>query len=89
MKNNPELKKNVEYNTEDSIVDLAKRIKALRINRGYRNYETFAYENNISRSQYGKYEKGTDLRFTSLLRVLNALDITLEEFFKEGFDKVH
>ncbi|MEI2738120.1 MAG: hypothetical protein V9F01_05000 [Chitinophagaceae bacterium] len=31
-------------------------------------------------------ENGQDLRFTSLLKVLNALDVTLEEFFSEGFD---
>lgn len=36
--------------------------------------------------QYGLYEKGQDLRFSSLLKVLKALDISLEEFFKEGFD---
>lgn len=86
MRNESKSKKNPEYNTEDSIVNLAKRIKSLRISKGYSNYETFAYENNISRAQYGRYEKGQDIRFTSLLRILNALDITLEEFFKEGFD---
>ncbi len=31
--------------------------------------------------------KGQDIRLTSLLRILNAFDMTLEEFFKEGFDE--
>jgi len=78
-----------EYNTEDTVFNLAKRIKALRISKGYNNYETFAYERNNSHLQYGRYEKGTDIIFTSLLRNLNALDMTLEEFFSEGFDEKH
>lgn len=86
MRKESNSKNNPEYNTEDSILNLAKRIKELRIRKGYSNYETFAYENNISRAQYGRYEKGQDIRFTSLLRILNAFDITLEEFFSEGFD---
>lgn len=87
MEKKPRKKKKVEYNTEDTILNLAKRMRSLRINKGYTNYEIFAFENNLNRSQYGQYEKGTDLRFTSLLRVLNALEITLEEFFSEGFDE--
>lgn len=64
---------------------LGKRIKQLRIGKGYSNYETFAYENNIPRSQYGRYEQGYDLRFSSLLRIIKALDISVAEFFSEGF----
>lgn len=87
MKKKLPSKKKVNYNTEDTVDNLAKRIKSLRISNGYSAYETFAYEKNLSRGQYGRYEKGSDMRFTSLVRVLNALDITLEDFFKEGFDE--
>jgi len=45
----------------------------------------FAYMHNIGRSQYGKYEKGADMRLSTFLRVLNALEITPKEFFSEGF----
>ena len=61
----------------------ARRLRELRIEKGYSNYEIFAYDNNFSRTQYGRYEKGQDLRFTSLLRLLRALDISFEEFFKD------
>ena len=64
---------------------LGNRFKQLRKEKGYTNYEIFAYDNEIPRAQYGRYEKGEDLRFSSLLKVLKALDITLEEFFSEGF----
>ena len=68
------------------LVALGNRIKELRIKKGYSNYEYFAYENNISRSQYGRYEKGEDLKYSNLLKVIRALGISLEEFFSEGFD---
>jgi len=67
------------------LVKLGKRIKELRIKKGYSNYETFAYDHNIPRAQYGRYEQGEDLRYSSLLRVTKALGISLEEFFSEGF----
>lgn len=67
-------------------VQLGNRIKQLRISKGYSNYEYFAYENEISRSQYGRYEKGEDLRFSSLIKLTKAFEISLSEFFSEGFD---
>lgn len=71
--------------TQQQIENLGKRIRTLRKKKGFKNYEQFAFTNEINRSQYGKYEQGADLRFSSLLRVLKALDISLEEFFGEGF----
>jgi transcriptional regulator with XRE-family HTH domain len=68
------------------IKKLANRIKSLRIQKGYSSYETFAFENGIHRAQYGRYEIGTDMQYTSLLKVAKAFDMTLEEFFSEGFD---
>jgi len=66
---------------------LAKRIQALRIKQGYTNYENFAFEKDIPRAQYGRYEKGEDIRFSSLMKVIRAFGITPQEFFSEGFDK--
>lgn len=66
--------------------NLGNRLRALRIAKGYTNYEQFAYEHDIPRAQYGRYEKGQDLRFSSLLKVLKAMGVTLEEFFKDGFE---
>jgi len=44
-------------------------------------------DNELPRAQYGRYENGQDLPYSSLLKVLKAMDISLEEFFKEGFIK--
>lgn len=61
------------------------RIKALRIKRGYTSYEIFAFDNNINRAQFGRYERGEDLRVSSLLKILKALKISPAEFFGDGF----
>lgn len=77
--------KSIELNTEDQLQKLGQRIKALRIERGYTSYEYFAYDHGFSRAQFGRYEKGQDLRFSSLVRIANAFEMTLHDFFKEGF----
>lgn len=65
---------------------LGNRIRQLRIEKGYTSYEYFAYEHNISRAQFGRYEKGEDMRYTSLLKVAQAFGMTLEQFFSDGFE---
>ncbi len=77
--------KNDQY-TKQQLKNLGNRLRELRIERGFTNYEQFAFEHNLPRAQYGRYEQGQDLRFSSLIKVLNALNISLEDFFKEGFD---
>lgn len=72
--------------TEIQLTNLGNRLRTLRIKNGFSNYEQFAFEHNLPRSQYGRYENGQDLRFSSLLKVLKALNISLEDFFKEGFE---
>ena len=72
--------------TEKQLTILGGKLRELRIKQGFSNYEQFAFEHNLPRAQYGRYEQGQDLRFSSLLKVLKALDISLEEFFKEGFE---
>lgn len=78
--------KKAETYTEELKI-LGERIRHLRIKKGYTNYENFAFENDIPRAQFGRYERGEDLRYSSLLKVCQALGITIQEFFKEGFDK--
>lgn len=74
-------------NIEQQLANLGKRIRALRKAKGYRNYEQFAFQHDINRSSYSRFESGEDMRISSLLKVLEALDISLQEFFSEGFDR--
>lgn len=65
---------------------LGERLRQLRIAKGYTSQEIFAYENEINRVQYSRYELGKDLRLSTLLKILQALDMTVTEFFSEGFE---
>lgn len=67
---------------QEQLQKLANRIKQLRIEKGYTSYEYFAYDHNIPRAQYGRYEKGEDLKFSSLIKIVKSLNISLEDFFK-------
>lgn len=60
---------------------IGKRIKALRIEAGYSALEDFAHEHDIPRAQYGRYEQGVNMKFSSLLPILRAHNLTLQEFF--------
>ena len=75
----------------DPKVELKKigaRLKSIRKGAGYSSPDKFAYDHGINRSQYGKYEAGSeDLRLSSLLKVLDKLGLTLPEFFNEDYGK--
>ncbi|AXY78086.1 XRE family transcriptional regulator [Paraflavitalea soli] len=70
---------------QEIIQKIGDRIKELRISQGHTSSEKFAFENEIDRAQYGRYERGTDMRISTLVRVLRALNIDIETFFSEGF----
>lgn len=80
-------KKIIKSESEEAkhLKKIGERLKYYRKKAGYTNYEYFAYENNISRPQYGKYEAGANIQLTTLMKLLKALNVSLEEFFK-GFD---
>lgn len=62
---------------------IGKKLKKLRIDSGYSSYEIFAWENNLSRIQYWKMEKGTNCTLKSLDRVLKIHKLSIMQFFKE------
>jgi len=71
--------------TQKELQKIGNRLREIRKKKGYSNYELFAFDNQIARAQYGRYEKGADLRMSSLLKVLAALDVSLYEFFNDSF----
>lgn len=79
-------KKKVDKKTDKDIQKLAARIKDLRKERGYTNADFFAYENEITRSQYARYESGEDIRYSSLMKLIKAFGMTPQEFFSVGFE---
>ena len=60
------------------------KIRELRESKGIKNYEKFAIQNNFSRSHYWNIEQGeVNLTLKSLSRILNSLDINVEDFFSQ------
>ena len=71
---------------KQQLEDLSNRLKYFRKKKGYSNYEIFAYDIGISRSQYGKYENGGNIKFTTLCKIINFLEVSISEFFNEKID---
>ena len=77
----------VAENPRNTLRQIGAKLKRIRKERGYRNSDDFAYDHEINRSQYGKYEAGAqDMRISSLLKAINALGLTWEEFFSDGLE---
>ncbi len=69
---------------KEELKKIGVRLKKFRKKTKYSSPDKFAYEHDINRSQYGKYEAGSeDLRMSSLINVLNKLGLTLEQFFND------
>jgi len=71
---------------KDLLLKLGNRVKTLRIAAGHHHYERFACEHDISRITWRRCELGGNMKFSSLLKILKALNINPAEFFSDGFD---
>ena len=67
--------------------ELGKRLKHYRKKAGYTNYNQLASEIDISRSRYGSYENGGNIKFSTLIKILAHLNIDLKIFFEKGFNE--
>lgn len=71
---------------EEELQKLGARLKQLRIEKGYTNKDFFAYDHRIHPAQYSRYERGNDLQYSTLIKLINAFGISVAEFYSEGFD---
>jgi len=76
------------FDHDEFLKNLSKRIKKIRREKGFKSYELFAYDIEISRAGMSKYESGAfdDIRMRTLLKIIDGLEISPKEFFSEGFD---
>jgi transcriptional regulator with XRE-family HTH domain len=66
----------------DFIQVVADRISRLILQRGYPSVERFAYENGLDKSSLSKILKGKRRpRFDTMIRIAEALDVTLNDFY--------
>lgn len=63
------------------LVQIAHKLKRLRLAKGYSSYEAFAFDHDLPRVGYGRHEQGSNLTMTSLLRLLDIHQLSLAEFF--------
>ena len=82
----------VTTNKKDLPLDIKKiglRLKQIRKAKGFSNSDDYAYKYQFNRSQYGKYEAGSeDLRMSSLINILHIIDVKLSEFFNDEYDNI-
>ncbi len=78
-------KKYVKITDEECLRKVGPVLKALREEKGYTSYETFAYEFGLARMQYWRMEKGkTNVTIKSLLSVLRIHKVTLGELMTKA-----
>jgi transcriptional regulator with XRE-family HTH domain len=58
------------------------RLRELRKQKGHSSYEHFAYEYDLNKVTVGKAETKGNINLDTLLRILEILDVSPEEFFK-------
>jgi len=68
---------------EQDFIWISKRLKELRKEKGFNNYEHFAYELGMSRSAYWRIEKGSNFEMKTLFRICKLLGISVQEFFTQ------
>lgn len=73
------------FDHDKFLLNVSKKIKKLRKEKGFNSYELFAYDIEISRAGMAKYEAGTfdDIRLRTLLKIIDGLGMTPAEFFAD------
>jgi transcriptional regulator with XRE-family HTH domain len=66
----------------NSLEAIGKKLRELRIKKGYTSYEHFAYDFDLTRQTVGRAEQGKNISLKTLQALLKIHKITFEEFFK-------
>ena len=78
-------KKSVKTSPEKDplLILIGEKVRSIRkSDPEYVNYEVFAFKNGINKVTLSKIEKGENHNIASLIKVLAALNVSLEDFFK-------
>src|SRR5574344_1433878 len=78
------IKKKSQISVEDSrLSQIGSRVRALRKANTSLSAEDFANEKGFDRVQYSRIENGANITMKTLLKVVDAHNITLKEFFSD------
>jgi transcriptional regulator with XRE-family HTH domain len=61
---------------------IASRLREIRREKGHSSYEHFAYDYDLNKATVGKAETKGTVQLSNLLRILEILEVSPEEFFK-------
>jgi transcriptional regulator with XRE-family HTH domain len=75
------MEKDSKIEQSEELQAIAKRLKELRKEKGYSNYEHIAFELGVSRSAYWGFEAGKNMTLKTVIKICKLLGVTLEEFF--------
>ena len=76
-----ELKSN-KLDNDTILQQIGDKVRTIRKSHpDYANYEVFAYLNKINKVTLSNIEKGENYNISSLLKVINALGVSVEDFF--------
>jgi transcriptional regulator with XRE-family HTH domain len=68
---------------ETDLAQIGKRLKELRVSKGYASYRQFADAFDFEPKIIWRIEEGqSDFKYSSLKRMVEALGLTVEDFFK-------
>ncbi|NDV79696.1 helix-turn-helix domain-containing protein [Dysgonomonas sp. 511] len=75
------IKKKSQISKDSRLAEIGNRVRALRKANTNLSAEDFANEKGFDRVQYSRIENGANITMKTLLKVVDAHNMTLEEFF--------
>ena len=66
---------------KDQLIEIGAHVKDLRIKNTGESYEVFARKNGINKISQWRLENGENFLMNNLLKVVDGLGISMEEFF--------
>lgn len=69
---------------DQRLIKIGQKFRQLRkSNPDFKNYEVFAYTNKINKGTIQRIERGDSFTMESLLKVLDALNVKISDFFSD------
>lgn len=86
--NNSEFPENKELQRKDFLVAFGRRMKQLRQQKGKKfSQEKLSELSGLHRNYISDAERGTrNVSLVAIFRIIQGLDVSIAEFFAEGFD---
>lgn len=75
------IKKKSQISEDSRLAEIGNRVRALRKANTNLSAEDFANEKGFDRVQYSRIENGANVTMKTLLKVVDAHNMTLKEFF--------